>query len=153
MNIGLWEILLAIAIVIAAALCCYQFLKYRQVLAILFRKKQKEEVVQAQKQAELKSSVRTLCLCLVQNQVELSEGCWRVKLHLDHLFPIASDREDFHAFYRMFDEISSFDTHEKRNDLSKQERFNQDKKRFEIEERYRDEIIEASQKLLSVLDQ
>lgn len=153
MNIGLLEILLGLAIVAAAALCCYQYLKFKSLKAIQLRQFQKLEVLQAQSQAELKSSVRTLCLCLAQKQVDLSEGCWRVKLHLDHLYPDAKDREEFLVFYRMFDEISHFDTHEKRNDLSNQERFNQDKQRFEIEGRYQEEIEAAAKKLLAVLDQ
>lgn len=153
MSVGLLEVSLGLAIVVAAALCCYQFLTYQALKKAQVDRGLKQQRDQANKHAELVSSVRTLCLCIVQEQVDLSEGCWRVKLHLDHLYPDSSHREDFHVFYRMFDEISGFDTHEKRKELGKQERFNQDKKRFAIEDRYREEIVSAAKKLLSVLDQ
>lgn len=153
MNIGVLEILLGLAIIVAAALCCYQFLQFKSLKDKQDRQLEKQKILLAKGQAELKSSVRTLCLCLVQKQVDLSEGCWRVKLHLDHLYPQKEDREDFLVFYQMFDEISHFATHEKRNDLSNQERFNQDKQRFEIEGRYQDQIEAAAKKLLTVLDQ
>lgn len=150
MELTVLESFLLVAITIAAALCCWQYIKLRRL-----RKERTIESskVSSDKHNELKTSVHTLSLCLVQGQVDLSEGCWRVKLHLDHLLTTPEMRQEFQVFYDMYDEISVFDTHQKRNQLSKQERFDQDKKRFEIEDRYREEIVNAAGKLLKFLDQ
>lgn len=146
----LLEGLLLLAILVAATLCFWQYVKLRRLRRARTLESSK---VSAMKQNELKTGVHTLCLCLVQGQVDLSEGCLRVKLHLDHLLTTPELRQEFQVFYDMYNEISVFDTHQKRNELSKQERFSQDKKRFEIEDRYREEVIKGAEKLLKFLDQ
>lgn len=145
-------IFLVVSILIVAYLCWRQW----SVLQSLNQRarQQSEEYDKAEKAryAELKESARTLALCVIQDQVDLSEGCWRIKLHLDHLWPNEAENGEYKVFYEMFEEIKDFDTHQARAKLRAQARFDQDKKRLAIEDRYKDDILSASKKLLEHLE-
>lgn len=144
-------VFLTVSILIVAYLCWRQW----NVLQSLHTRarQQSEEYDRAEKARyeELKESAKTLALCVVQDQVDLSEGCWRIKLHLDHLWPNEAENGEYKVFYQMFEEIKDFDTHQARAQLRAQARFDQDKKRLAIEDRYKEEILAASRKLLDQL--
>lgn len=94
-----------------------------------------------QTRQQLLESLNTLFLCVLQEQVELSEAGLRIKVHLDHLFPLPEQRERWSVVYAFYDELKEFSTHEKRKELTTQERFNQDLKRLAVEERYREDFV------------
>lgn len=144
-------IFLIVSILIAAYLCWRQWNILKSLNNRARQQSEEYEQEQRARYEELKESARTLALCVVQDQVDLSEGCWRIKLHLDHLWPNEAEESEYKVFYEMFDEIKDFDTHEARAKLKAQARFDQDKKRLAIEDRYKDAILVASQKLLDEL--
>ncbi len=118
--------------VIVGGLCFYQW----RALA----KKQQERWSQADAQSNetrknLEEGLKTLLLCVIQDQINLSEAALRIKVHLDHLFPHEHQKNDLKIFYQFSDEVADFATHAKRNSLTTQERFNEDIAREKIEER------------------
>lgn len=90
----------------------------------------------------IKESIKTICLATVQGQCELSEACLRLK-HLLINYPTLSEDSKYSVIFEMYDEISEFATLEDRKALSKQEIFNQDKKRFQIEKKYESALLES----------
>lgn len=151
MSTPVVSVFLLFSIFIVAYLCWRQWSVLKSLNARAKQQSEEYEKAENARYAELKESARTLALCVVQDQLDLSEGCWRLKLHLDHLWPNEADAGDYKVFYEMFEEIKGFDTHEARANLTAQARFDQDKKRLAIEDRYREQLLVASQKLLDQL--
>ena len=85
-------------------------------------------------------SINVISLAVIQDQCELSEGCWRIKRLLD-LQPIEVDKEKTIVFNKMFREIKNFATHEKRNELKLAEVVKQDRLRKVIEQKYQNDLI------------
>lgn len=86
-----------------------------------------------------KDSIITICKATVQGQCEFSEACIRIKKLLEYYPEIASE-EQFKVIQNMYEEIKGFSTHGERLNLSKQEIFNQDKARFSIEAKYKQDM-------------
>lgn len=82
----------------------------------------------------LEEGLKTLLLCVIQDQINLSEAALRIKVHLDHLFPHEHQKNDLKIFYQFSDQVADFATHAKRQNLTTQERFNEDLSREKIEE-------------------
>ncbi len=99
----------------------------------------------------LRESIITISRAAVQNQCELSEACIRVKKLLEN-HPEIQDKPEFEIIQRMFGELEEFSYLEDRKALSKQEKFNQDKKRFMIEDKFRDPMLKALGKLIPVFE-
>ena len=117
---------------------------------------QKKQIEKATKEAVEKAHKRELSILesieiiskgVIQDQCEISEGCLRIKNLKDQLEYFSTDL-DLSSFDQMYSEIEQFATLEARKALSKQERFDQDKKRFKVESEYEDKIKEASKNLL-----
>lgn len=145
------SVFLLTCILLTAYLCWRQWSVLRSLQQRAKQQSEQEVLDQQAHYAELKESARTLALCVVQDQLDLSEGCWRLKLHLDHLWPNEAETGEYKVFYEMYEEIKGFDTHQARAKLSAQARFDQDKKRLAIEDRYKEQVLKASQKLLEQL--
>ena len=143
---------LAVSIFIVGYLCWRQWSVLKSLNARAKQQSEEYDIAEKARRSDLKESIKTLALCVVQDQVDLSEGCWRIKLHLDHLWPNEAESGEYKVFYEMFDEIKNFDTHKARAELTTQARFNQDKKRLAIEDRYKADVTIASKKLLEHLD-
>lgn len=92
-------------------------------------------------QKHLIEGLNTLLLCLIQGQVEVAEAALRIKVHLDHLFPLEQQRHAWLPFYECAQALEGLATHAARLDLKAQERVNQDRKRLEIEDQYKDQLI------------
>lgn len=87
-------------------------------------------------------SIRTIALAALQDQCELSEACLRIKKLLEY-YPSFEKDENFKIIQEMFVEIKDFATLSDRKELSKQERYNQDKKRFQIENKFEKELKDS----------
>jgi len=105
------------------------------------RKSQEREI-------SILESIEIISKGVIQDQCEISEGCLRIKKLKDQLVFLNEDL-DLEVFDKMYEEIEGFDILEARKTLSNQERFNQDKKRFKVENEYKDRIKEACIPLLS----
>lgn len=96
-------------------------------------------------------SLRTIALAFVQNQVEASEACIRLRMLIDRYEFIRN--EDYPYIFSMYEKIKHFKTHETRNAMSKTDRFEEDKSRFKIEQEFEAALIDECQKLLTELKQ
>lgn len=129
---------------LVAGLCYYQWRS--------LDKKQQERWNQANAQSNetrknLEEGLKTLLLCVIQDQINLSEAALRIKVHLDHLFPHPHQKTDLKIFYDFSEEVADFATHGKRNNLTTQQRFNEDISREKIEERQSHDFKMACEKL------
>lgn len=109
----------------------------------------KMEEREKERQAFVRESLITIARAFVQKQCEASEACIRLRMLIDRIDFV--DNNDFPIIFSMYEEIKHFDTHQNRKDLSKQERFGQDKERFAIEDKHMDNLINECNKLISSL--
>ncbi|MEX0799456.1 MAG: DUF2489 domain-containing protein [Bacteriovoracaceae bacterium] len=98
----------------------------------------------------IKESLNTLALVVMQEQVEPAEGCIRIKKLVDEI-EFLKDREELQVFHEMYEEIKEFAVLDDYKELNKQEKFDQDKKRYAIEDRYNIRLKEASKNLREIL--
>lgn len=114
-------------------------------------KKQLEEFT-IKREASIKESILILCRAVINKQCEVSEGCLRIK-KLMELIDIEVELYEFGSIEKMYEQIKDFAILDERNALSKQEKFNQDKKRFSIENEYAEDVKKACKELLAALQQ
>lgn len=95
----------------------------------------------------LKDSIITISKATIQGQCETSEACIRIYKLLEY-FPDIAKEEKYDVLSKMNDELSSFAYLDERQELSKQEKFNQDKERFKVEEKFNDSFIKALKSLV-----
>lgn len=96
----------------------------------------------------LKDSIITISRAAVQNQCELSEACIRVYELLKN-YPELGAHEEYSVIGDMYDALSEFPYLAEREKLSKQERFVQDTKRFQVEEKFRSDVVKSLDLLIT----
>lgn len=101
---------------------------------------------------EIKSGLRVLSLSLIEEQIDLAEGCIRIKVLLDSIAPELHQNPDFAIFNLMYEETSHMPTHGAREDMDKRFRRKLDKQRFELESQHRTTIKSAATKLFNILE-
>jgi len=116
-------------------------LQWRQLKGLIDQRRVKSDNQMHETQEHLVQGLNTLLLCLIQGQVDVSEAVLRIKVHLDHLFPVEKQRSAWEIYYECARELEGFATHEARLNLKAQERVNQDRRRLHIEERYASRLI------------
>ncbi len=97
--------------------------------------------------AFVKDSLKTISLAFVQKQCEASEACIRLRMLIDRVDFVKN--EDFPVIFDMYEEIRHFKTHEVRNAMSSNDKFNEDKKRFAIEDKHMDNLKRECELLLN----
>jgi len=95
-------------------------------------------------------SLAILARAIVNEQCDISEGTIRIKNLKDNIDYLAG-RVELKPFDEFYEKIKGFAILEERQKLSKQDRFNEDKVRFKIENDYQDVIKFASNDLLLIL--
>jgi hypothetical protein len=96
----------------------------------------------SEREVFLKDSIITISRAAVQNQCELSEACIRVYELLKN-YPELGAHEEYSVIRHMYEALSDFPYLAERQKLSKQERFVQDTKRFQVEEKFRSEVVKS----------
>ncbi|MCP5168468.1 MAG: DUF2489 domain-containing protein [Hahellaceae bacterium] len=102
---------------------------------------------QALTRKELIESLQVLALCILEDQVELSEGCIRIKVLLDHLAPELHENPQFAIFNEIYDALAHMPTHEARLATDKRFLFKMDQQRFKLEKMRKEEILAGAQVL------
>lgn len=123
----------------------------KQKIALENQRKKAQEAA-TKRELFILESIEIICKGVIQDQCEVSEGVLRIKNLKDQLEYMSMDM-DLHVFDQMYGEIEQFDILEARSELSKQERFNQDKKRFAVENEYKDRVVESCRDLLIYVKQ
>lgn len=137
----------AVGIVISIFLARFSFNTWKRIQTIEAAKKKHEEEA-AKKKENAVNSVKVIAQCMIDEQVELSEGCIRIKVLLDHLAPQLHDEEVFSVFSKMYDATEHMPTHEARKQTDKRIIFKLDQERFKLEDENKDEILLASKAIL-----
>lgn len=96
----------------------------------------------------LKDSIITIARASVNEQCELSEACIRLKKLLEN-YPELESKEEFLIITQMYNDLSEFAYLEERDKLTTKQRFEQDKKRYKLEDKYRPEMVKSLNLLLA----
>ncbi|MBC76706.1 MAG: hypothetical protein CME64_11890 [Halobacteriovoraceae bacterium] len=146
-------ILFSVLALIVLALSVYLGVLYgklrAQKQAKLDQDKRVEELLKEREETIIES-LDTIALALSQGQCEPTEGCIRIKRLVDEI-EVLRDEEGIAVFHEMYEEVKHFATLQDYKDLSKQEAFEQDNKRYAIEEKYNQRIIKASKNLRDLI--
>lgn len=112
-----------------------------------------KQIHQAQEDMRLSASqsIKVLAQCMIDEQVELSEGCIRIKVLLDHIAPEFHDDPYFKIFAQIYDATRHMPTHEARKATDKKTIMKLDLERLKLEAEHKEEILSASRQLLSRL--
>ncbi len=98
----------------------------------------------------LVESVRVLARCMLDDQMELSEGCIRVKVLLDTLAPELIQEPRFQIFAQMYESMAHMPTHAARLQTDKRFVRKLDLRRYQLEREHREAILQAARDLLQV---
>ncbi|RMF14836.1 MAG: DUF2489 domain-containing protein [Gammaproteobacteria bacterium] len=100
---------------------------------------------------DARESIQVIAQCMLTGQVELSEGCLRIKVLLDHLSPDWAQDERLVIFETVYEQLKDFPTHSARKAQTKQETFRQDKQRWKIEDDNKEALLSAARVLMAEL--
>lgn len=100
----------------------------------------------------VRTSLYVLGKSILDDQIELSEACIRIKVLLDNSQPGWHGEPDLAIFSRMYDDMSHMPTHQARQDTDKRFIHKLDQQRFRLEHELRDDIRAAAQALLMRID-
>ena len=113
-----------------------------------YQKKQQTQIKQQfqaqydKKEKFYRDSLKIICQATLAKQCELSEACLRIN-HLLGFFPQKRSNENYRIIFDMYEQIKGFDILEDRLSLSKQAKFNQDKERIAIENKFSSKMYKA----------
>ncbi len=138
--------LIALGLVAIPALTWFN---YRQWMRIKQQKITLEEIKQHQiaTRSQLIESIRILALCILEEQVELSEGCIRIKVLLDHLAPELHQEPELQIFSQIHEALAHMPTHEARASTNKRFIFKLDQQRFRLERENKSAILAGAKAL------
>lgn len=146
---------IAVGGVIIAGLLLYIKKQY----AHLEQLKQEQEALKALSESKQDSlrldvveSLKVIATVMLDDQVELSEGCIRIKVLLDNLDPSINEQDEFKVFADMANQLAHMPTHEARKQVDKQFIRKLDQQRFGLENKYRTDIRKATKALLEWLE-
>jgi len=88
-------------------------------------------------------SLRVISQNVLNEDLNLSEATIRCKMLLDGLLLPADHREPYVVLEDVYQLIKGFDTHQSRKSLSSAQIKKQDKERLEIEEQYREKLLQC----------
>ncbi|MGI0119377.1 DUF2489 domain-containing protein [Zooshikella sp. RANM57] len=140
----LYTLLLIIATVITLALAIWAIKLWREV----FQNQAKIREYKKQHRDFLISSIRLIAAAVVNEQVNLSEACIRLRFLLENIDENILKQADFAVIDTMYLATKDMPTHDERHSLRPNKLNALDKERLELEAQYRQEIMHAAKKLL-----
>jgi len=147
--------LLSVAGIIVSLLLLRYILKTLKKMKTLNEQEQvlTKQIHQAHEDMRLNAtqSIKVIAQCMMDDQVELSEGCIRIKVLLDHVAPEFHKDPYFSIFAKMYDSTRHMPTHEARKAADKKTIMKLDLERMKLEAQHKDEILSATRQLLSRL--
>lgn len=102
-------------------------------------------------QVHIIESLEVLCRAVEQKQVELSEASIRISALLDCLPDSIEPKVDLAAIHQFAETCRQFDRGEQRQELTPRARFQQDSRRWQMEEDQNEVINQATRRLAKVL--
>lgn len=144
--------LLAVALIIIAALsgiAAYYIWQVKKQNTRLKAEQEEQKKAWRQKKEELAKDIRFIAHSMVQEQCEITEGCMRIKVLMDHLDGDLQSKPEFQTIQRVFSLTSDMPTHQAYKDLSRKEQFKLDNKRYKIEDDNRELVMAEAKTLVS----
>ena len=141
---------IVIGLMLIFGLCRFIFIKYRELKTHQNLLEQKKDH-QVEKREYLVNSIKVIATAMLEDQVELSEGCIRVKVLIDHFDVSLHEQEAFKIFEKMYRKTEHMPTHQARKDVDKNFIHKLDQQRFALEKQHRESIRKAASELLEVL--
>jgi hypothetical protein len=148
-DVMIWSVII-VGLVFIAGLCWFIFTKLRE-LKVLKAQQAKNEAEQAEKRNYLKDSIKVIATSMLEGQVDLSEGCIRIKVLIDHLDASLHEQASFKIFEQMYRDTKHMPTHQARKNTDKNFINKLDEQRFALEKQHRESIRQAAEELLEVL--
>ena len=99
------------------------------------------------RQDSLQESIRIISMATIQEQCETSEACLRIANLLPHLDLINHEEEVWAPLFSMYKEIKGLKVKDERKALKAAERMAEDKIRWDIENKYHDDILKICELL------
>lgn len=153
----MWEILLQykvylfIALGLLIPLLGYAvYLQWTQLKDIKDEREQRKKQFLDQyheKQNDLKESLRIISLAAIQGQCELSEASLRMANLIPKYDALDENHQDFKAVFDLYSDIKELKYLEERNNMNINDRFAEDKIRFAAEEKHKDEMTKACERI------
>ncbi len=133
------------------------------IIWVTWRDLKKLKAAQAKHQAEqqqeldkhrryLVESMQVIAKTMLDDQLELSEGCIRIKVLLDNYDADLHRLDKFRVFNLMYQGLSHMPTHEARKQTDSKLIRKLDAERFKLEREHRDAIRHSAQQLLAHFD-
>ena len=148
MNTGVVWALTVLGVLVCIAL----FVKIKRQVGFLDQHRQEIARLNAKaksNQDKLRESIYILCSSMIDKQVEISEGCMRVKILLDHLDARHHHDAVIGVFNEVYERLESMPRFEQRKTVNKRILNKLDETRFAVEDEYRERVLAACKVLLS----
>lgn len=142
--------LLIVIGILASLVLAFFCLKQLRILRRAHTERVARERRRRHQHAHLVESVRVLVRCMLEEQMELSEGCIRIKVLLDTLAPGLLEDTRFQIFQYMYERTEHMPTHEARQQTDKRFIRRLDLQRFKLEREHREAIHQAARELLQL---
>ncbi len=136
--------LAGLGLAIIAGLGAYAFTLWKEVRRREIARQEEEQ----RARDNCLENLEMVASALLQEQVDVTEGCWRCKVLLEILEPSLLERDAFRPFGEVHARTRHLHTHEARRALSPKERFKEDKERLAVEEEMREAVLEAARAAL-----
>jgi len=137
-------------LVMIAGLSWFILTKLRE-FKVLQAQRDQQEAQQADQRSYLIDSIKVIATTMLEDQVELSEGCIRIKVLIDHLDASLHEQESFKIFEQMYRDTEHMPTHQARKNTDKNFIHKLDQQRFALEKQHRESIHKAAEALLKTL--
>lgn len=103
-----------------------------------------------ERQSDLKESLRIISLATIQEQCEISEACLRMANLIPVYDKIDIKDKEVQPVFNLYEAIRDLKYLEQRTNLNINERFAEDDIRYAAEEKYKDEVLKACEKIYEI---
>jgi hypothetical protein len=138
----------SVVLVLLAIAIYYQWRLYRQRKQVEERK-QRIERQRADQQEIAYRSIEILCRAIIDDQVSLTEGCIRVSVMLRSLALSEKQLDAYNVFFDLESATAHIPILENWRKLSRKQQYMFDNERVDIEEKYRDFVVDAARRFLT----
>lgn len=139
--------LIALGLVAILALTWFIHTQWRTLQHTLHQKKEMEERIEKQRSHTIES-IHVLSRAIIDNQIELSEGCIRLRVLLDHIAPELVHKPDYQILHELYTELAHMPTHEVRQQTDRRFIRKMDIRRHKLERENEALIVAAAKALL-----
>jgi hypothetical protein len=124
------------------------FIRQQWLIIKGFRQKEDEsKAKQIAQKKEIIQSIQVLAQAMIENQMELSEGCIRIRVLLDYIHPQLIEQAPFDIFDIMYRGTEHMPTHDERQKTDKHFVNKMDIQRYKLEREHQNQILAASKAL------